>query len=62
VPADELRALHFDGLPTEWLDLAAQQFPAGCALADLAAPNVNLTEKQFRADIAKALAAGRCSA
>ena len=64
VPADELRALQFEGLPPEWLDLAAQQFPAGCALADLAAPLAHLTAKQFRADITKALAEGallRCS-
>jgi hypothetical protein len=59
VPADELRSLRFEGLPPAWLDLAAQQYPAGVALADLAGWNSKLTGRQFRNDIAKALAACR---
>ena len=56
VPADELRGLRFDGLPPAWCDLAAQQHPAGVALADLAGWNSTLTKAQFRGDVAKALA------
>jgi hypothetical protein len=59
VPVDELRSLRFEGLPPAWLDLAAQQYPAGVALADLAGWNRTLTGKQFRNDVAKVLGACR---
>jgi hypothetical protein len=54
IPATELRALKFDGLPAEWLDLAARDYPAGCSVADLASLRDNLTAKRFRSDVAKA--------
>jgi hypothetical protein len=54
ISASVLRALKFDGLPAEWLDLAARDYPAGCSVADLASLRDNLTAKRFRSDVAKA--------
>jgi hypothetical protein len=55
ISASTLRALKFDGLPPELLDLAARDYPAGCSVKDLACLRDKLSAAQFRSDVAKAL-------
>jgi len=55
ISASTLRALKFDGLPPELLDLAARDYPAGCSVKDLAYLGDKLSAAQFRSDVAKAL-------
>ena len=59
ISASVLRALKFDGLPAEWLDLAARDYPAGCSVADLASLRDKTSAAQFRSDVTKALSVAK---